>query len=133
MNFRKAFPFIFLFGKSANAQVSANSETEYNLRVINQLKNAGDKQHIKRIVEHFIFFKTEHDRSRFIEYARANHYTIGKSNTHAAEAEKYPYSIQISKVSDVELETMNKITATLKEAARKYNGDYDGWGAPVEK
>lgn len=61
----------------------------------------------------------------------ANKYNVESADTTSTGTGDYIYELCISRVSDVRLQTINAATYQLKQAAAKYNGNYDGWETEV--
>jgi uncharacterized protein (TIGR01619 family) len=111
-----------------------NEETmEYmkNQKVIMQLQKAGDKLDKPRLVDHWLYFKTENDVNCFIQYANQEHYKIGTKEKVTISG--YTYKLQLSRTDKVDLSSISKITLELGRQAKKCNGDYDGWETFVVK
>jgi len=111
-----------------------NEETyEYmqNQKVLVQLQKAGDKLEKARQVDHWIYFPTEPDRNCFILYAKQNHFRI--ELTEKATDTKQPYKLQMSRIDKVDASSITRVTLGLIKAARKCNGDYDGWETVLVK
>lgn len=49
------------------------------------------------------------------------------------ESTDFPYTLQIARVDNVDLDSVNAYTLSLWELAGEYNGDYDGWETSIEK
>jgi len=111
-----------------------NDETrEYmeNEKVILNLTKAGDNLSKPRQVDHWLYFKTEDDRSKFVAYCSNEHYKIeGKNFLKDATLH---YQLQISRVDNVDLSSISKITILLRKKASELNGSYDGWETIVIK
>ncbi len=97
-----------------------------NNRVMAQLLDAGDNPDLPRILEHFLYFKTEADRTSAADEAVANHYRLFAQEFIDQE---YPYSLGVA--FQAPLHDVHSQSYYLMDLARKYNGDYDGWGCTV--
>ena len=111
-----------------------NEETmEYieNQKVLMGLTKAGDKLIKPRQVDHWLYFNTEADRTRFVSYALEQHYKIEgkeysqKSNLH--------FQLHLSRTDKVDIASISAITLELRRKAKECNGDYDGWETFVIK
>jgi hypothetical protein len=114
--------------KTSQASVSENNQ---NAVVIEKLRKAGDNTSKPRRVEYWLYFRTEEDRTAFIEQVAEQKFRV--ENTGELKDDPYPHSLKITKVSDVELRTINSITSDLRAAANKNNGELDGWGCEMAK
>lgn len=111
-----------------------NEETyEYmsNQKVVLKLMEAGDNVEKARQVDHWLYFKTESDRDCILPYLQQNHFKTKEKETN--KDLDYPFQLRISRVDKAALETITRITLELRKQAKKCNGNYDGWEAPVTK
>ncbi|WP_026777399.1 DUF695 domain-containing protein [Polaribacter sp. Hel_I_88] len=100
-------------------------------KVVRQLIQAGDKLKKERQVDHWVYFSKKENLSLFRKEIEKLNFKI-KSQNEKASLER-PFEIRIWKVHKVDLNSVNLITNQLRELAKKYNGDYDGWETSVEK
>ncbi|MES1220061.1 MAG: DUF695 domain-containing protein [Bacteroidota bacterium] len=101
-----------------------------NQKVISKLQQEGDQLIKARQVDHWLYFKTEKDREKFIEYAKEKGFKI--------ENKRFPkdsklYQLQISRNDKVDIDSISSITLELRKKAESFNGDYDGWETFVIK
>lgn len=111
-----------------------NEETrEYmsNQKVVMQLQKAGDKLDQPRLVDHWLYFKTETDRECFVYTAVSKKFKIELKEIVAGQA--LPYKLHISRTDRADLRSINTLTNWLKEEAKKCKGEYDGWETVVIK
>ncbi|RBL93330.1 DUF695 domain-containing protein [Chitinophaga flava] len=111
-----------------------NEETfEYikNQKVVIPLSQNGDKLTKPRQVDHWLYFKTEAGRNRFISYAQQQRYKIEDKKLSARS--DFPYQLHLSRVDNVDLPTISKITLQLRRKVKEYDGTYDGWETFVIK
>lgn len=102
-----------------------------NRHVVEQLEKEGDKLIKEREVDHWIYFKSESDRTEFLELIKNDGFTIiynGYDKTY-----EYPYSLQIKRIDKVDQNSVDEYVIYLWKAANDCNGDYDGWETSVEK
>jgi hypothetical protein len=102
-----------------------------NLKVITRLLDADDKLDKPRPVTHWLYFETSADRNSFIPHAKMKGYTIqylGKTG-----AGIHPYELRIQHTTAVKADIIVPIIIELRNEAKKYNGDYDGWETTVAK
>jgi hypothetical protein len=111
-----------------------NEETyEYmsNEKVILNLTKEGDDLSKSRQVDHWLYFKNESGRNKFILYATKEKFRIEKKDYHKEST--LPYQLQISRTDKVDINSISTITITLRKKALEYNGNYDGWETFVIK
>jgi uncharacterized protein (TIGR01619 family) len=94
-------------------------------KVVQALAAKGDKLEKARKVDHWIYFDNEQDRDCFSNYATNNKFRI-ESKTKTDRRVK-SYALQISRDDKVSLSDISQITNSLRQNAKKCNGDYDGW------
>jgi hypothetical protein len=96
-----------------------------NQKVILNLTKEGDDLSKPRQVDHWLYFKTEAARNKFILYALKEKYKI-ESKKFVKDA-SLNYQLQISRTDIVETGAITKITSELRKKAKELNGEYDGW------
>ena len=98
--------------------------------VVEYLKKNGDKLIKPREVFHWIYFKTELEADNFIkETENKNFIFVSKRKVE----DNYPLQIELKRIDKVDIKSVNEHSLYLLKIAEKYNGDYDGWEASVEK
>jgi uncharacterized protein (TIGR01619 family) len=103
-----------------------------NRRVIDNLEEHGDPLTKARPVEHWLYFKTEADRTLFLaKIEHLNFNVVNKDET--TSFGEYPYKLQISRVDHVDHNSVDEYALELWELAQECNGEYDGWETSVEK
>lgn len=111
-----------------------NDETfEYmsNDKVILKLSEAGDNLTKPRQVDHWLYFKTEADRDKFIPYALKEKFKVESKQFN--KNVKLKYQLQISRIDKVDVNSISKVTIELRKKAKELNGVYDGWETFVVK
>lgn len=103
-----------------------------NRRVIDQLEKGGDKLTKSRDVFHWIYFKTDSDREKFIEKIKNDNFTIVDKGSNKSLGE-FSYSLQIKRVDKVDQSSVDEYVIYLWEIADEIGGDYDGWETSIEK
>ncbi len=93
-----------------------------NEKMILNLTKAGDNLSKPRQVDYWLYFKTAADREKFNL----------ESKEYSKNSELH-YQLKISRVDKVDIDSITKITTTLKKKAAGLNGDYDGWETVVIK
>ncbi|UPT65343.1 MAG: DUF695 domain-containing protein [Sphingobacteriales bacterium JAD_PAG50586_3] len=102
-----------------------------NEKVIMQLKDSGDKLDKERPVDFWAFFKTDADRSKYIDFVTDNGFEIVKEDKD--DKLDLPYSIQFTKIMAINIMDFTNVTLELKKKATELRGDYDGWESIVVK
>lgn len=100
-----------------------------NEKVTSKLLEAGDDLSKPRLVDHWVYFKTETDRDRFEEAIKKEGYKTDQSSP--ATEKRYP--IRISRKDMVDLASISNQTLALKKTAIKFRGEYDGWETFAKK
>lgn len=96
-----------------------------NGRVIENLESHGDKLEKERQVDHWIYFKTQTDRKKFLEEIKDRDFKV--VNIEDTSSGDSPFSLQLSRIDKVDYESVNEYVLYLWEKAQEFNGDYDGW------
>jgi uncharacterized protein (TIGR01619 family) len=103
-----------------------------NRRVVDNLEKHGDSLTKERAVDHWIFFKTNYDRTAFINKIKNESFLI-KRDKEKLSSGKYPYKLQISRKDKVDHKSVDEYVLHLWRLAQEFNGEYDGWETSVEK
>jgi uncharacterized protein (TIGR01619 family) len=103
-----------------------------NRRVVENLQSNGDPLTKQRQVDHWIYFKTQNDRQTFLIKIKDEGFQIINECTIEDDSD-LPYSLQIARVDNVDINSVNDYTLNLWELAGECNGDYDGWETSIEK
>lgn len=96
-----------------------------NQQVVLQLMKSGDALIKERIVEHWIYFSTDKDRTCFLEQIKSDGFTIDEKRT--SPDLKNPYQLKISRTDSVDPYKITTVTLELRKKAATCKGDYDGW------
>lgn len=89
------------------------------------LKQHGDVLSKPRQVDHFAYFKTDHETAAYMTFVQERGYTLDETDQEN--------SVAFYKISPVEGEEFDRQLATLVSKAEELNGEYDGWACPVTK
>ena len=100
-----------------------------DLRVTDQLKKHGDDLKIERDIDHLIYFKSNDDGDLFLNAVSG----IGLTVKERSHSEDQGYSIHLIQRGVPSFPEITFTTIKLNKIARKFNGEYDGWGCNVEK
>ncbi|MEO7310520.1 MAG: DUF695 domain-containing protein [Chitinophagaceae bacterium] len=104
----------------------------YNRRVIDNLEKNGDQLTKARPVNHWIYFKSENDRTNFLAKIEHLKFDIINEDEKSASGD-FPFKLQISRIDNVDIESVDEYVLALWEFANECNGDYDGWETSVER
>lgn len=138
-----AFPsYIYDFGIKEDPEWSSYTDFIYpnprqfqsiqNRRVVDNLEKNGDPLTKARQVDHWIYFKTDNDRSEFLKKIEPLKFNIISGNEKTSFGD-FPYKLHIARVDNVDLDSVDDYVLDLWEFANECNGDYDGWETSVEK
>jgi len=103
-----------------------------NRRVIDQLEKGGDNLTKSREVFHWIYFKNEDDRDKFLEKIKNDNFIIVNKGSDKSWGE-FAYSLQIKRVDKVDQNSVDEYVIYLWKLANEIGGDYDGWETSIEK
>lgn len=103
-----------------------------NRRVVDNLEKNGDPLTKARRVDHWIYFKTESDRTNFVKTIEPLKFEIVSGDEKTSFGD-FPYKLHISRIDKVDLDSVDDYVLDLWEFANECNGDYDGWETSVEK
>ena len=112
-------------------QKSEHPQVTQNNMLLKHLRKMGDKLIKGREVYHWVYFKTAEDRKTFFTEVSTKGFAL-QNEAFIDDANEYPYSIQISRIDQVDSESVNDYTMYLYRTALEHNGDYDGWETSVE-
>ena len=100
-------------------------------KVVKSLVDNGDNLTKSRKVEHFAYFKSQNESEEFkVEIEKKGYLIIEIGKNSIGE---YPHKVLFWKDQFVDLESINQVTKSLKDIAKKYKGEYDGWETVVIK
>lgn len=113
-----------LYPNEVNLQKMSNS------KVLESLRNNGDSLEIARPIDHWIYFQSLNERSKFIEKIKGLGFTVVQQTT-VEENDNYPYQLVISRKDHVDQLSIDECTLQLFEFAKQANAQYDGWETQV--
>jgi regulator of ribonuclease activity B len=96
-----------------------------DMRVQEALEKEGDRLTTPRDIEHWAYFRTENDRTQFVEAVRS--YFDNVECYLSPESKHGEFTAKLRHVGLPDYQSMNSTTLLLRRAARAANGDYDGW------
>ncbi len=100
-----------------------------NGKVIENLRREGDPLEKERLVQHWIYFKAENDRERFIKSIEGLGFRI--ESKHGTTIGDSPFALQISRFDPVDHASVDSYVLDLWRKANEVNGEYDGWETEV--
>lgn len=92
-----------------------------------KLLELGDRTDVARPIDHFVYFKTEADRSLFMQYLLDNNFEVGQLTSRSDD----DFSVNFHRTDRPD--DMDNVAIDLFGASQRFNGNYDGWGCAVEK
>ena len=102
-----------------------------NEKVIDQLRQAGDKLDKPREIEYVFYFADEKGRESFINAVASQGFKAEKQ--YVKEDPKKPYQVVLTRVGVVEVSEISQTTLELKKKSEQFGGDYDGWNTVLVK
>ena len=99
--------------------------------VLRNLQDAGDPLTKARRVDHWLYFPSESDMKKCKEDLEKQNFTIQSAGYNKETS--LPYELLIWRIDKVDIDSIYPTTSKLRETAKKYNGEYDGWETSVEK
>jgi len=113
----------FLYPEPSQYQMIMNG------RVVMNLEQDGDNLTKERMVDHWIYFETENDMQNYIsEIEKQNFKVIG-----SRQNEDNTYVLHVGRVDKADYHSVNDYVLYLWELASEHNGEYNGWGCPIQK
>ncbi len=121
--------FEFLYPNQYHLQHISNAE------LIEQLQKSGDKLKLTRKVEHFILFNDETKINEFINEIAKEGFKFEEKYSNIDEDldEDYEFTVRISRIDHVDLDSIDELTDFLIETSEHFSGNYDGWETLVIK
>lgn len=101
----------------------------HNQKVVNNLRDSGDKLEVKRPVDHLIYFETEADIDRFLKEVEGKGFEI--VSREPTELEGYRWLLLLRRDDPVDNRSVDEYVLFLWQKAQDTNGDYDGWGSTI--
>ena len=98
--------------------------------LLNQLFFEGVDLTKKRKVNHYLYFKKEKNREKFLENIKSVKFKVDSLNI--KKDKEYPYELQMSREDKLYPTFMAELTKVLKVYALSNKGYYDGWGIEPE-
>lgn len=103
-----------------------------NDRLVQNISSQGDSLEKERQVDHWIYFSTAEDRSKFLKALTGKNFKVeGQRETDSDD--RKPFQLHISRFDKVTSEAVNEYTIDLWQLAQDFNGEYDGWETSIVK
>ena len=99
-----------------------------NKRVIELLKEHGDSLTQKRMVDHWIYFRSFDDMDDYKHIVERKGFEVQDQYFEEVAGREHPYGLEITREDYVDPDSIEKVTSELERLAKEYNGFYDGWG-----
>jgi regulator of RNase E activity RraB len=99
-----------------------------NRDVLAAMKREGDNPAIPRKVDHWLFFRAPENRSASLPSLLSKGFSI--DSEYECEGES-PHALAISLNQAIEQSLIDRTTIELMSLAQQFEGEYDGWQAPV--
>jgi len=109
-----------------------NDKTEdffTNNDLLNLMVNEGDDLTGKRMIRHFIHFKRERNKDKFVKLMEEIDFTIDSTAYH--KEREYPFELMISREDAIHPLAIEELTQGLIKFASALYGYYDGWETEV--
>ena len=100
-----------------------------NHKVCNSLKEQGDNLHLKRAIEHKLYFQSEYKKADLIEELERQGFKIGK----ALSSEDGYKGFTFFRIDKPFYHDIDELTLYLIDVAEEYDASYDGWETSVVK
>jgi len=100
-------------------------------RVVDQLRAHGDHLEIPRPVDHYLHFPDAPSRDAFLQSATAAGFR--SEPTPDESTSTLPYGAHLVRTDPVDLPHIHDVVLDLIALAEPHAGDYDGWGAPIQR
>lgn len=105
-----------------------------DLRVVEALEQRGDDLSVPRKIEHWAYFDNTAAMDTYVAWLQAQHFTVASArevNPADTVDSKHRYRVQFHHELAPTLSNICAVTVELSTHARKLDGDYDGWEAPL--
>lgn len=101
-----------------------------NRDVIETLEERGDDLKTPRQVDHWIYFESKDDRSKFINQILDDGFEIDEQEKQPWDSE---YTLHITRTERVNQDNIDEIVLKLFRLAKQFGGRYDGWETEIIK
>ncbi|NJC25929.1 DUF695 domain-containing protein [Neolewinella antarctica] len=99
--------------------------------VVENLKKGGDSLTKVRRVDHWLYFSTARDMKKCKKEVEEQEFVIHTSRK--IKSSSLNFQLQIWRTDKVDIDSINKITSSLRKTAIKCDGNYDGWETSIEQ
>jgi regulator of RNase E activity RraB len=100
-----------------------------NRKVLDVIEEKGDTLNAPRDVWHWIYFRTNEDRDRFLGAVASLEYRLQSKQDR--NDNEYPKGACIVRFQSVKPDDIDDAVAQLHRLAKTHRGDYDGWETQV--
>lgn len=97
-----------------------------NQELLSHLFYQGDDFTKPQKIEHWLYFKREKRRQKFINKIQVLNFKVDSLSI--KKGAYLPYELKISREDSVSPESITKVTKMLKLLSKSFYGTYDGWG-----
>jgi uncharacterized protein (TIGR01619 family) len=102
-----------------------------NQKLVEQLKNQGDKLERVRPVNHFIYFRNESDLEHFLAEIKGKNFKVLRKEP--VDDGEYKIILLLERSDPVDSQSIDDYVLYLWQKARDSHGDYDGWESSIVK
>ena len=95
--------------------------------MVDVLSEDGDPLTTRRRVDHCAYFPDQNAQQGFASAAEAEGFEVVRPMGDAPA-----FAVELHRVDSVEPDHIHGVTGVLEELAKRFNGEYDGWGTSVE-
>ncbi len=103
-----------------------------NHHACNSLKEQGDNLHVKRAIEHKVYFQDEKNRQEFLAHIEKENFIKQKDMEVPFRGEIF-YGLQFYRQDVPFYYDIDELTLKIIDIAQKYGGMYDGWECSLVK
>ena len=100
-----------------------------NHKVCDKLREQGDNLHLKRAIEHKLYFQSEYKKSDLIEELENQGFKIGKE----LSSEEGYKGFTFFRIDKPFYHDIDRLSLHLIDVAEEYDASYDGWETSVVK
>lgn len=108
-----------------------NTQEYHNIQseeIINDLEEAGDDLSLEHRIEYHAMFQTSSQRQRFLESIQDDGFSFLNDFLDEKAEDDFVYGVVFTKLSKVDVETLNEQTTMIFPSIEREHGRYEGWG-----
>jgi regulator of RNase E activity RraB len=106
-------------------------QTIKNRWVVDELEKGGDPLTTPRDISHWIYFRSDHERSEFFAEVEREGLRLENESETPQFDEVRPYGLQIARRDSADWDSVNEVVLQLFRLAQTYDAVYDGWETPL--